>query len=143
MYLYQGSRDHQTRRFANTGSSSRRWIQGHVLAKLGLGPLVALEVNQNSTTYKKLLKDVLLTELQAAGRPMTFMHDNTRCHTAITVREFLAENNVSVLPWPAQSLDLNPIESLWSIIKKRRSKKFGSQLRKKSLLNKFLTFGMM
>ena len=98
MYLYQGSRDHQTRRFANTGSSSRRWIQGHVLAKLGLGPLVALEVNQNSTTYKKLLKDVLLTELQAAGRPMTFMHDNTRCHTAITVREFWLKTTFLCFP---------------------------------------------
>ena len=47
-------------------------------SKMGLGPLVALEGNQNSLTYKELLKDVLLPELRAAGQEMTFMPPVTR-----------------------------------------------------------------
>jgi hypothetical protein len=42
-----------------------------------------------------------------------FQHDNARPHTARTTVDFLAIQNVTVLPWPFKSLDLNPIERLW------------------------------
>ena len=45
-------------------------------SQLGLGPLVALEGTMSSSGYKNLLKDVVLPELAAAGRPMVFMQDN-------------------------------------------------------------------
>ena len=35
------------------------------------------------------------------------------------------DHTVTTLDWPPQSLDLNPIENLWSIIKLKRSKRFG------------------
>ena len=67
-------------------------------SNLGLGPLVALEGNQNGETYKQLLKDVLQPELRAAGREMTFMQDNATCHKSKLVMDFLAQNNVKFLP---------------------------------------------
>jgi len=38
---------------------------------------------------------------------LTFMHDNARPHTAIVTRQFLQQNNVPVLQWPARSPDCN------------------------------------
>jgi transposase len=35
------------------------------------------------------------------------------------VRDFLQDRNVSVLPWPAKSLDLNPIEHVWDLLDRR------------------------
>ena len=42
------------------------------------------------------------------------MHDNARPHVARTCRQFLNRNNVNVLPWPAVSLNMNPIEHFWN-----------------------------
>jgi transposase len=33
--------------------------------------------------------------------------------------DFLQDRNVSVLPWPAKSLDLNPIEHVWDLLDRR------------------------
>ena len=37
-------------------------------------------------------------------------HDNAPCHTAISVKEFLAKKGISVVPQPPHSPDLSPYE---------------------------------
>lgn len=51
---------------------------------------------------------------------IVFMQDNARIHTARIVAEYLASRNVIVLPHPALSPDLNPIENIWAIMERDR-----------------------
>ncbi len=44
------------------------------------------------------------------GRRFTFQQDNDPKHTAKITKEWLHNNSVTVLEWPSQSPDLNPIE---------------------------------
>jgi hypothetical protein len=50
---------------------------------------------------------------------MTPQHDNATSHTACSVCDFLQDRNVSVLSWPAKSLDLNPIEHVRDLLDRR------------------------
>jgi transposase len=45
-------------------------------------------------------------------RRKVFQHDNARPHTTRATVDFLANQNVTVLPWPPKSPDVSPIEHL-------------------------------
>uniref|UniRef100_A0A674A4G5 Gephyrin n=1 Tax=Salmo trutta TaxID=8032 RepID=A0A674A4G5_SALTR len=47
---------------------------------------------------------------------MTLHHDNATSHSARSVLDFLQDRNVSILPWPVKSLDLNSIEYVWDLL---------------------------
>ena len=49
--------------------------------------------------------------LQRHG-PVILMNDNASPHVARICRQFLKRNNVNILPWPAVSSDMNPIENI-------------------------------
>ena len=55
----------------------------------------------------------------AINQPVVFMQDNAPCHTTKSVKIFFSEDDVTVMEWPAQSPDMNPIENVWKLLNER------------------------
>ena len=63
----------------------------------------------------QILQPEAVPFLQRHGSAI-LMHGNARPHVARICRQFLSRNNVNVLPWPAVSPDMNPIEHIWDFL---------------------------
>ena len=81
---------------------------------------VIVDGNITGVRYRdEIIQPIVIPFLRQHGPGITFQHDNARPHTARVVGHVLNENNVDVLPWPACSPDLSPIEHVWDEMERR------------------------
>ena len=86
--------------------------------------------------YIQILQDHLIRNARKQFvRRWRFLQDNDPKHKSRIVKKFLDEEVPEVIDWPSNSPDTNPIENLWSVIKRRVEKRRPSNLNE---LNKFL-----
>ena len=68
--------------------------------------------NLNSQRYcDEILRHIVVPFLRR--HHLMFNRDNARPHVARICTQFMEAENVPVLPWPAYSPDMSPIEHVW------------------------------
>ncbi|GFV51736.1 uncharacterized protein TNCV_1320921 [Trichonephila clavipes] len=75
--------------------------------------------------YKDVLQNRLIPQLEEwfpNEEPYIFMQDGALCHTARSIKAFLAEQNIPLLDWPGNSPDMNLIENVWELMKREVTK---------------------
>ena len=80
----------------------------------GVGKTSVLDSKMNAQKYKQILQENLMSSVESLELPSDyiFQQDNDPMHTVKSTKKWLSENNVNVLQWPSQSLDLNQL-TIW------------------------------
>ncbi|GFU19278.1 transposable element Tcb1 transposase [Trichonephila clavipes] len=79
-------------------------------------PLVRITGTLNShRNVSEVLEPVVFPYLEGFVTSI-FQQNNARPHVARNVQRFFVNHQIELLPWPARSPDLSPIENMWSMV---------------------------
>ena len=82
-------------------------------------PLHIFHANVNALEYQNVLQTYVVPFFQAHQEMHTFQQDNARPHVAHVNIQYLHQHHLNVLPWPAYSPDMSPIEHIWDELGRR------------------------
>ena len=91
----------------------------------GVSQLHPCNGSVNSTAYISILETQLLPKARSwfqNSRNWTYVQDNAPCHRSQATRQWLDQKQITVMEWPANSPDLNPIENMWGVLKQKVQK---------------------
>jgi len=74
--------------------------------------------------YEEILQDFIPFADEYMGKGVWLLQqDGASSHTAKTVDKYLKSQKVETYRWPPRSPDLNPVENVWAILKKKVKKR--------------------
>ncbi len=91
------------------------------MSSAGVGPLCFLKTNITAPVYQYILEHFMLPSADQLFKDADFIfqQDLAPAHTAKNTKSWLNDHGVGVLDWPAHSPDLNPIDNIWGIVKRK------------------------
>jgi hypothetical protein len=123
-------RNFTPRAYPPKASMAARLMIWGSLSVLGPGMLYHVNGSMNSTQYCDMLDTHLLPQASAwfGNSPWIYQQDFAPCHTSRISTNHMHNRGISVLPWPCNSPDMNPIEMAWALLKKElRTKKVSKE----------------
>ncbi len=95
------------------------------MSSTGVGPLSFFKTNVTALVYQEILEHFMLPSADQLFKDADFIlqQDLAHAHIAKCTKSWLNDHGVGVLHWPANTPDLNTIENLWGIVKRKMRNK--------------------